>query len=284
MTKQDCYYLTPIERAIFEVNADEIVSVAASGARLNIVELGAGTATKTCLLLEAVVRAQGSVTYQPVDVSATALDEAKRLLVESLNCVSVKPLIADYNLESIIHCNDATDNGRDLCLTQNLVLFIGSSIGAYSQKEAVLVLKNIRQQLQSGDTLLLSTDMVKDEKSLVLAYNDGIHARFHLNALHRLNYELGSKFELENFEHKVVWNKLESRIEAYLVSKIEQTVSLGVIKCEITFKVGESIHMMNSHKYTQQSIRWLLTQSGFQLKRQWVDAKEWYAVNLAVAT
>src|SRR5271155_6151708 len=55
------YYLTRTERAIFAKHADEILGAAGgpSGQTLTMIELGAGTATKTGLLLEAAGRRQG---------------------------------------------------------------------------------------------------------------------------------------------------------------------------------------------------------------------------------
>src|SRR5688572_8398479 len=54
------YYLTRAEREILERHADEIVALAAEGSSrtLRVVELGAGSATKTQLVLRAVVRRQ----------------------------------------------------------------------------------------------------------------------------------------------------------------------------------------------------------------------------------
>ena len=68
------YYLTRTERGIFAAHASEIVSAAASGQRLTMVELGAGTAGKTGLLLRACVGLQGRVLYEPIDVSVSALN------------------------------------------------------------------------------------------------------------------------------------------------------------------------------------------------------------------
>ena len=46
------YYVTRTERQILAEHAEEIVAAAAGGRDLSIIELGAGTATKTGLLLE----------------------------------------------------------------------------------------------------------------------------------------------------------------------------------------------------------------------------------------
>lgn len=269
------YYLTRTERAIFTAHADAIIAAAAGGETLSIAELGAGTANKTGLLLEAAVRRQGSVVYRPVDVSPTALDVAQRHLEAKVPGVLVEPQIADYTREPI---------SLDATAARRLVLYIGSSIGNFSPEDAVRVLRTVREQLQPGDTLLLGTDMVKEESALLAAYDDaaGVTAEFNRNMLHRLNRELGADFVVEQFTHQTIWNEAESRMEMHLVSNASQSVTID--DQVLHFAAGETIHTENSYKFTQRAIDWLLKQSGFTLGQQWTDAKDWFAVNLAVAS
>ena len=69
ITELDEYYLTRTERGIFQANAGAIIAAASAPTPhglqrdLTVIELGAGTATKTGLLLDAAVRRQEAVTY-----------------------------------------------------------------------------------------------------------------------------------------------------------------------------------------------------------------------------
>src|SRR5579875_922621 len=72
------YYLTRTERAILERYAADILEKA--GPSLTLVELGAGTATKTRILIEEMVQRQSRTQFYPIDVSASALDEAVKQL------------------------------------------------------------------------------------------------------------------------------------------------------------------------------------------------------------
>jgi L-histidine Nalpha-methyltransferase len=274
ITELQEYYLTRTERAIFAAHADAIIAAAAGEETLSIAELGAGTAAKTGLLLASAVRRQGRVNYRPIDVSPTALEMAKRHLETKVPGVLVEPQLADYTREPI---------SLDAAAARRLVLYIGSSIGNFSPEDAVHVLRTVREQLQPGDTLLLGTDMVKDENTLLAAYDDaaGVTAEFNRNMLYRLNRELGAGFDVSRFAHRAIWNKAESRMEMHLVSNGPQRVTIGDL--ELHFAAGESIHTENSYKFTQRSIAWLLKQSGFTLGQQWMDEREWFAVNLAVA-
>lgn len=237
-------------------------------------ELGAGSASKTGILLDAIVRMQGEVLYMPVDVSSDALDVACESITSSLPEVRVEPLVANYvtyppQLEPL--------NGT------TLAMYIGSSIGNFSPKEARTILRNLASQLQAGDALLLGTDMVKDESTLVAAYDDGdgVTAAFNLNILHRLNRELGANFDPANFRHRAIWNRVKSCIEMHLESTCGHQVCIASAQLDLHFAKGETIHTENSYKFTQQAIRVLLEGAGFDVERTWMDDRRWYAVTLA---
>jgi L-histidine Nalpha-methyltransferase len=271
------YYVTRTERQILTEHADEIVSAAAGGHDLSMIELGAGTATKTGLLLNAAVRLQGSVTYYPIDVSQTALDEARSRLEAELPEVTVQPIVADYT--EGMRQNSTARSGR------RLVLYIGSSIGNFSPADAVEVLRGVRAQLSPGDCLLLGTDMVKDARMLHAAYDDaaGVTARFNMNMLTRVNRELEGNFNPQLFRHQARWNAQDSRVEMHLESLLAQKVAIRALDLEVRFLLGETIHTENSYKFTDESVLALLTRAGFRLRRQWSDAHKWFTVYLAAA-
>jgi L-histidine N-alpha-methyltransferase len=276
------YYLTRTERGIFTAHADEILRAAAGDQTLTLIELGAGTATKTGILLAAAVRQQGSVVYQPVDVSETALAEATENILSNIPGVTVRSQLADYTREALPL--DRLPN------TRTLALYIGSSIGNFAPADAIEVLANLRAQLQPGDTLLLGTDLApgpnKTTADLLAAYNDaaGVTAAFNLNILTRLNRDLGTNFNVANFSHQARWNAAESRIEMHLESLFPQTVTLpGRKPITVRFEKGETIHTENSHKFTAATIATLLAGSGFTATQTWHDPNNLFAVTLATA-
>jgi dimethylhistidine N-methyltransferase len=287
------YYLTRTERSIFAAHADEILSEAARGqgpaGKLTLIELGAGTATKTGILLAAAVRQQESVVYQPVDVSESALQEASENILNNVPGVTVRSQVTDYTREAL-----PLDRLRN---TRTLALYIGSSIGNFTPGDAREVLRNLRAQLLPGDTLLLGTDLApvanpgknKTEAMLLAAYDDaaGTTAAFNLNVLTRLNRDLGSDFNTENFRHKVLWNSAESRIEMHLESLVAQRVHLPANSfgpaLRINFTPGETIHTENSYKFTLAAVQSLLASASFKATRSWQDPQHLFAVTLAMA-
>jgi len=269
------YYPTRTERALLEHNADAIVAAACAGAQpLRILELGAGAAAKTCLLLAAAARRRIDVVYMPLDVSADALEIACRNVECTSPGVLTEPVVVNYvdNPPQLEEFDGST-----------LALYLGSSIGNFLPEEARTILRNLGSQLRSGDALVLGTDRVKDEPTMVSAYDDGewVTAAFNLNILSRLNRELGADFDLTAFRHRASWNPAESRIEMHIESTCEQSVQVSAAELDLYFRKGETIHTENSYKFTDEALTALLSDSGFEIQHAWKDAREWYALTLS---
>jgi dimethylhistidine N-methyltransferase len=269
------YYVTRTERAILCDHADEIIARAAGGEALRLVELGAGSADKTRLLLSAAVERQDTVVYEPVDVSATALEEAQERIEREIPGVLVEPRVQDYTRDFTLA---APSPGE-----RRLVLYIGSSIGNFERDEAGRLLEAVRAALVPGDGILLGVDLVKDKATLEAAYDDaaGVTAAFNRNMLIRLNRELGADFEVDAFAHRALWNPSHSRIEMHLESQSPQTVQMAALDLSVDFEAGETIHTENSHKYGPGETEGLLADAGFSPETTWTDEKGWFAVCLA---
>lgn len=271
------YYVTRTERAILAKHAPEIISRAAGQSILRIVELGAGSADKTRILLTAAADRQDTVFYEPVDVSATALVEAQLRIEDELPGVIVCPRVQDYTQD--LELDSTLPNER------RLLLYIGSSIGNFEPGESLMLLERVRAAMDPGDRFLLGVDLVKDEAVLQAAYDDagGVTAAFNRNLLTRLNRELDADFNLPAFGHRAVWNSAESRMEMHLVSAKNQEVWLPGIELRVNFEVGESIHTENSYKYRRGDAEALLSKAGFTPEETWTDERGWFAVVLARA-
>ncbi|MDR3798452.1 MAG: L-histidine N(alpha)-methyltransferase [Terracidiphilus sp.] len=275
------YYVTRTERGILLLASDEILARAAEGARLRIVELGAGSADKTRVLLKAATEMQGAVLYEPVDVSATALEGARQRIEREIDGVTVAPRVMDYT-----HGDDGRLHlGPVVAQERRLVVYIGSSIGNFEPHQAAKLLRRVRAGLRTGDGFLLGVDQAKDEATLLAAYDDaaGVTAAFNRNLLVRLNRELDAEFEPEAFEHCALWNGTRSRIEMHLKSRGAQRVHVGALGLTVDFAAGESIHTENSYKYRPGQAEALLAEAGFRAEATWTDARGWFAVCLGRA-
>lgn len=269
------YYLTRAENEILDQYADEIVSSVEGDTTL--IEMGSGSASKTRLIIEALLRKQHDLLFIPVDISASALDSSSRILLQSYPQLKVEAYAADY----FAGLAELEKQQR----TRTLALFLGSNISNFDPDEALKFLHALRQVLRVGDALLLGADLKKERRLLEAAYNDalGVTAAFNLNVLARINRELGGNFDLTAFKHRAFYNEAAGRVEIYIESRRAQSVSIGQLDMEVEFREGEQIHTENSYKYDLNDIARLASETGFVHGRTWLDSQERFSSNLLLA-
>jgi L-histidine N-alpha-methyltransferase len=266
------YPITRAERRLLAARASDIVRHLPSLSTL--VELGPGSGEKLAMLVRA-ARSTPSLTVHLVDVSAAALDLATRTLSEY--DVTVVPHQASYELGLEALSLDQP--------ARTLALFLGSNIGNFDPPGADEFLRTIRRALAPGDALLVGADLLKAERDLLLAYDDplGVTAAFNRNLLVRVNRELDADFDLDAFEHRVIWNPAESRIEMHLVTTRVQRVRVAASGLDITLEAGEAIWTESSYKYRAAEIVAMLARAGFRAIDQWIDEPDGFALTLVDA-
>ena len=232
-----------------------------------VVELGSGSGSKTRWILSAIA-AKSPVTYCPVDVSPSALENCWREL-RQLDAVEVVPLAQSY-LDGL---RQAVQLRRDDA--PMLVLFLGSTLGNFDPERAQEFLSAVRELMQPGDAFYVSTDLQKETPRLIAAYDDsiGVTAAFNLNLIARINRELNANFNLSQFKHEARYDKKAHRIEMHLRSLVSQRVSIGG-DFTIKLKRGETIWTESSYKFRCEDIVSLASRTGFECEIQWVD-EEW---------
>jgi L-histidine N-alpha-methyltransferase len=269
------YYLTRAERAILVDQGHRIAAraLALSSQRLDVLELGAGSAEKSERLLHALVARQGRTLFVPADLSREPLEQA-RARMRGQELLTVRPLLATHE--------QALRKAREF-QNQPFVWFLGSSIGNYDDVEAKLLLEHVRVALGERGLLLLGADLKKDTATLIPAYDDaqGVTAAFNKNVLVRINRELGGHFDPTTFRHVALWNEQTSAVEMHLESLRAQRVRIDAIGLEVAFAAGERIHTESSHKYDRATIDGMLAAAGMRSTLSLCDPAGLYALHLA---
>lgn len=269
ITRLPEYYLTRVERDLLLQCTQRIVTRTACR---TLVELGAGSASKTRILLDGMRRADTGCTYMPVDISAAFLTEASALLRIAYPDLRITPVVADIATDFRLPQHDGP------------VLFalLGSTIGNFDTMHATRLLRRIRGRMDSDDFFLLGVDLHKDTRQLEAAYNDahGVTARFNLNMLRVLNLELGANFELAAFSHRAFYDEHLRRIEMHLVSGREQVVTIPGIG-RVPLAAGETIRSEISCKYDRESIDVLFAAAGLAVDEWHTDEERRFALVLA---
>ncbi|HYL63183.1 MAG TPA: L-histidine N(alpha)-methyltransferase [Candidatus Methylomirabilis sp.] len=269
------YGLTRADARLLERHAREIVERLPSP--VHVAELGSGSGKKTRWILEALSKRQETF-YFPIEISPSALAACEKELGQ-IDLVSVVGHEQPY-LEGLRSVARGRVDGDHL-----LVLFLGSTIGNFDRDAGEDFLRNVREILCQGDALLLSTDLEKDIKRQLAAYDDpaGVTAAFNLNLLGRINRELRGDFDLKKFRHEAIWNEDERRVEMHLRSTCRQRVEIRDAGLRLGLEEGETIWTESCHKYRVGEAAEMAERIGFRCEGEWVD-EEWpFAQNLLIA-
>jgi dimethylhistidine N-methyltransferase len=269
ITRLETYYPTRTETALLESIAPEFPALIPPGAA--VVEFGAGSATKTPILLRAIAPAA----YVPVDISGDYLQQSAAQLAADFPEFPVLPVAADFVRPF--------DLPAEIADFPKLGFFPGSTIGNFVPRSATDLLRQFRDLLGTGARLLIGMDRVKPVERLIAAYDDpgGITARFNLNLATRINRELDADIPLDAFRHEARWNDILSRIEMHWVAL--RDVEFTVSGRPFAFQAGASIHTENSHKYGRRGARVLLLAGGWTPLAEWSDPAGDFAIVLAEA-
>ena len=273
------YYLTRAEAEIFAAHSEEIVEAAARGRRVTLCELGSGSATKTRLIIEALLARQPELLYVPVDISTAALEASAHALLEAYPPLRVAAYAGEYDAALPRLAENFEEGSRAL------VLFLGSNVGNFDRGEARTFMAGLRRALRAGDAVLLGADLKKDAATLEAAYDDpvGVTAAFNLNLLARINRELEADFRVRDFRHVAVYDEGEGRVEMHLESLRRGRVRVGALDHEVDFAEGERVHTENSYKYDLEDLAALAAAAGFRLARTWLDRLGRFSSNLLLA-
>jgi L-histidine Nalpha-methyltransferase len=265
------YYPTRAERAILEASADEIVAVTGAA---ELVELGAGTAAKTRVLLDAMARAGSLRRYVPFDVDGGMVRETAAAIGDEYERVEVVGVSGDFE-----HDLDEIPDSED----PRIVAFLGGTIGNFTPGSRRRFLRDLAARLDDRSFLLLGADLVKDPAIIEAAYNDsqGVTAEFNLNVLRVLNRELDADFDLDQYEHVAFYDEQREWIEMRLRARRPQSVRVDAIDLDVHFGRGEELRTEISAKFTPERVRADLGAAGLELVRWLTDPEDLFALSLS---
>jgi L-histidine N-alpha-methyltransferase len=269
ITRLPEYYPTRTEVGILAEHCRDMASAVGPGRM--VVEFGAGSATKTPLLLDCLAPAA----YVPIDISGDFLRESCAALALRYPDLPIHPVAADFLAPAPL------PQGSDAA--PRLGFFPGSTIGNMEPRAATDLLRTMRATLGEGSCLLIGMDRIKAPSVLTAAYDDamGVTAAFNLNLAERINRELGGTIPREALRHRAIWNDTRARIEMHL--EAQRDITFDAAGRAFAMRAGETIHTENSHKYDRRSAAMLLLAGGWEPRQVWQDADDRFMVILADA-
>jgi dimethylhistidine N-methyltransferase len=271
ITDLEEYYPYRAERGILEREGDSIVDAIPKNAVL--VELGAGDCSKTVVLLSKMVARYGAekVRFIAVDVSGEALRQAKESLKKKCGCIPEEniTMIEDEYLNGLVTAQDYVGDDP-LC-----VLWLGSSVGNFTREQAVDFFISMRQVLNDDAMVLLGTDLWKDEKVLMNAYNDslGVTRDFIVNGmmhvLRACNHSMQDEYSEDLWRYEPCINHELTQVEMWVRAKQE----MRDIVPGIHVRRGERLLVEISRKFTLDDVSALACLSHFVVHSTWKSSQ-----------
>ncbi|MBU0696288.1 MAG: L-histidine N(alpha)-methyltransferase [Bacteroidetes bacterium] len=264
------YYPTKCEMEIFSQQTEALATTLKNGFNdFDLIEMGAGDATKSIFLLQQLVNDNVNFTYCPIDISKSMIAHLEEEMPKRVPGLKIMGLNGEY-----FHM---LEKAAKISSKRKVVLFLGSNIGNIPIKEAEQFCKDWRSHLQKGDLVLVGFDLKKNPKTIRAAYNDaeGYTRDFNLNLLKRINRELDADFDLSQFEHYPMYDPESGACKSYLISLKEQTVRIGEADF-FHFKENEFIFMEISQKYSLEETDKIALSSGFKPIKKFMDSKNWF--------
>lgn len=265
------YYPTRTEASILKQYAPEISTITG---KVELIELGSGSSTKTRYLLDAYQALNYPLTYIPIDVSGSILKESANSLLQEYPNLTIKGKVGTYyQCLTNIHATDKQPK---------MILFLGSSIGNFNQQQCDRFIDLVTSSIHTGDYFLLGIDLQKPKDILEAAYNDsqGITAAFNLNMLQHLNEKFQGNFALNLFKHQAIYNSIEHQIEMYLISQKAHTATLQALDLTVNFAKEETIRTEISRKFDITKMSQYLASKGLTLSRSFTDRQNWFGLLL----
>jgi L-histidine N-alpha-methyltransferase len=267
----DCpeYYPTNCEMEIFREHTENLATTLKNGFNtFDLVEMGAGDATKSSFLLKELVNMKADFTYMPIDISSAMIAHLEESLPEKIEGLEVRGLNGEYF--------DMLAKANQISARKKVVMLLGGNIGNETPENALDFCRKIRSYLQEGDLVLVGFDLKKNPRTILAAYNDaaGFTRDFNLNLLHRINNELEGDFDTEQFEHYPTYDPATGACKSYLVSRKDQEVTISGQK--FIFKENEFIYMEISQKYSIEETEAMADKTGFKAVRHFMDHKKWF--------
>jgi L-histidine N-alpha-methyltransferase len=261
------YYLPRRESEVLRARA---AAIAKRTQARTLVELGAGTAKNTRLLLDALDSVGTLERFAPLDVSEQTLRASANEIAAAYPRVSVEAIVGDFERD----LSELPGHGR------RLIAFLGSTIGNLQPERRERLLNTLARD----DVLLVGLDLVKDVARLEAAYNDprGITEAFVRNALTAVNRELDATFDQSRFVYEARWDPEHEWIEIGVRARQAHTVSIQRLELDVAFDESEPLRIEISAKFRREQFELEAGRAGLVVESWWTDRAGDFALALVV--
>ncbi|KAH8424834.1 uncharacterized protein LDX57_002577 [Aspergillus melleus] len=283
------YYPFHNELQVFRDKAEEITAQIPSGSTL--IELGAGCAHKTAVILSTLHRQQKTIHYFAVDVSQKQLAmtvDGLLIMMAGSESISISGLYGTYE-DLVPYLAGQGVQGNQLSRRPITFLWMGNSITNFdAPSEAAALLADIRMacsQTLGECKAIVSVDVCQDANYVADAYNVQIPSldTFLNNSMAHANKILGANvFKANEWGLEMVPCVSGMGIDMFYVAR--QGVCLDLSdNVVIRFRKGCRVHIITSGKWPGSVLSHVAERAGFRIEQGWMCKKGAYGVFCFVA-
>ena len=269
ITRLPEYYLPGREA---EILRDRAAVIAKRTQARALVELGAGTAKNSRLLLDA-LSAEGTLErFVPLDVSERVLRTSAQAIAAAYPRVFVHAIVGDFER----HLGALPRDGR------RLIAFLGSTIGNLYPEQRETFLGTLASLLGRDEAFLVGVDLVKDVARLEAAYNDsrGVTETFVRNVLTGVNRELGATFDQRRFDYEARWDPEHEWMDIGLRARQAHSVSIPRLELDVAFEERERLRVEISSKFRREQFEREAARARLRVESWWTDPAGDFALAL----
>ncbi|MGW2366717.1 L-histidine N(alpha)-methyltransferase [Streptomyces sp. NPDC001667] len=274
ISRLPAYYPPRAERELLREHGGDMVRL--SGAA-ELVDLGAGSAKKSEILLAAMDAGGLLRAYTGVDVSAQPMREAARRLGARWPALRIAMVHGDF--ATALPWLQGGGTGR-------LMAMLGSTFGCLTPPERSSFLHALRACCGPRDHVLLCADLFQPVDAVRRAYRAGcagerpVRRLFALNTLTHLNREYGADFDPAFFEPDVVYDIPLRQVRGEIRSTRRQRVTIPGLGMTLDLAENETFLHDVLHKFELTELVSELETFGFHCRRHWVEETFQYAALL----
>ncbi|MES0003063.1 L-histidine N(alpha)-methyltransferase [Mesorhizobium sp. M0051] len=259
LCNEPSYYLFRAEQEILTHHAKSVADMTGPA---SLVELGAGNAQKTTLLINAFMENHGPTSYAAIDVNRSILQKAAE------NLLSMRP---DLNFTGIVGVYQTGLQQAATVTGPKLLVCLGSSVGNMYDDELRDLLHQVRSLFAPGDYFLVGIDLDKSSDILEAAYNNQSAILTNLCVLQHLNWRFDGNFNVFQFRHVAFHNKPLRRMESHLEAVQTQFVRLDKLGFSFFLEKGERIRTEIMRKVVICDFSKIFMNHGLSLVHHWTD-------------
>lgn len=262
----DKHGINKVESDLLDAKVGAFIGSFKTLKKLNIIDIGPGDGSAVLPLLYSLKEKSVDFRYVPVDISQEMLDSSTKNIKKLFQGIDIEPIQLDFELGNFAEVTYRLKQGG----YQNLMLFLGSTLGNQSDRQRVLT--NFRDSMTSDDFLIIGVELVNLNKI------EKIIEQYYVKEAEDLVMTTAENIGIKrNFgKYEIRFNTESSQVEGYF--KFQSDINLEYANEKILFEEGDKLLLFRSLKFTEWVFAKVLSDTGFRIELMTTSSEKGYSL------